>query len=183
MSLGIIPTNQSELQDALTVSLTDIENAAIGVSEAKFHERPNGKWSIGENIEHLILTSMGIISIAARPKSFFEPFGEIKRPTRSYEELVVIYQKILDKGQKSPADYSSKPDDVKSREELLSGWKMLRGKIAKRLPEHWTETELDKYCIPHPVMGLLTMREMLMFTVLHTYHHLKAIEQITASAA
>lgn len=181
MSLVKIPTNQSELQEALATSFADVENKAIEVSEEKFHKRLNGKWSIGENIEHLILTSMGIVSITARPKSFFAPFGEVKRAAYSYEELEKKYQKILDKGQKSPADYSSNPDDVKSREELLKSWEMLAGKIAKRLPEHWTETELDKYCIPHPVMGLLTMREMLLFTVLHTYHHLKAMEKIAVS--
>jgi hypothetical protein len=31
----------------------------------------------------------------------------------------------------------------------------------------WTDADLDTYMCPHPAMGPLTAREMVMFTVLH----------------
>ena len=39
----------------------------------------------------------------------------------------------------------------------------------------WTEEALDRHAIPHPLMGELTVREMLLFFVLHERHHLKIV--------
>lgn len=35
----------------------------------------------------------------------------------------------------------------------------------------WSETQLDSYLLPHPVLGRVTVREMLMFTLFHFDHH------------
>jgi len=40
-----------------------------------------------------------------------------------------------------------------------------------------TEEELDKYVLPHPILGKITMREMLYFTIYHVNHHEKNIKQ------
>jgi hypothetical protein len=37
--------------------------------------------------------------------------------------------------------------------------------------EPWREEDLDRYRLPHPVLGLVTVREMLMFTLFHFDHH------------
>jgi hypothetical protein len=177
MPLIKIPTNQSELQEALAVSFQEITDLAIAVSEAKFYEEANSKWSIG-NVDHLIMSSFEIVSMTARPKAIFEQFGKAERPSRGYEELVETYKEVLSKGRKAPTDYSPVPDTPKDREELLQSMQMLQTKLAKRLSEHWTEEELDTYRLPHPAMGMMTMREILAFTVLHNYHHLEAMEAI-----
>ena len=44
----------------------------------------------------------------------------------------------------------------------------------------WNEGDLDGYMCPHPAMGPLTAREMVMFTVLHAEHHTRSIERLTA---
>lgn len=178
MPLLKIPTNQSELQEALTVSFQDILDLSIAVSEEKFYEETNEKWSIGGNVDHLVMSSFQIVSMTARPKAMFEQFGKAKKPSRDYEELVATYKKVLRKGRKAPTDYSPVPNAPKSREELLKSIGMLQAKVAKRLPEYWTEEELDTYRLPHPAMGMMTMREILAFTVLHNYHHLEAMEKI-----
>ena len=36
----------------------------------------------------------------------------------------------------------------------------------------WKDTDLDQYYIIHPILGRLTVREMLFFTIYHTEHHL-----------
>ena len=178
MPLLKIPTNQSELQTALTVSFQDIIDLSIAVSEEKFYEEKNEKWSIGGNVDHLTMSSFEIVSMTAKPKAMFKQFGKAKRPSRSYEELVATYKKVLSKGRKAPTDYSPVPNAPKSREELLKSIGMLQAKLEKRIPEYWTEEELDTYRLPHPAMGMMTMREILAFTVLHNYHHLEAMEKI-----
>jgi DNA-directed RNA polymerase subunit L len=37
--------------------------------------------------------------------------------------------------------------------------------------EKWQEVEFDRYQLPHPILGKLTMREMLFFTIYHTLRH------------
>ena len=43
-------------------------------------------------------------------------------------------------------------------------------KLVTKLDE-LTENELDKYIFPHPLLGKLTLREMLYFTIYHVRHH------------
>ena len=47
-----------------------------------------------------------------------------------------------------------------------------------QLSENTTEEELDTYLIPHPLIGKMTLRELLFFTVYHIGHHLKTIKNI-----
>ena len=37
--------------------------------------------------------------------------------------------------------------------------------------EKWTESQLDAYRLPHPLLGRLTVREMMLFTLIHNQHH------------
>ena len=37
--------------------------------------------------------------------------------------------------------------------------------------ENWKESDLDKYVLPHPLLGKISLREMLYFTDFHILHH------------
>jgi hypothetical protein len=39
----------------------------------------------------------------------------------------------------------------------------------------WSEEDLDRHAMPHPLIGALTVREMLLFCVFHERHHLKVV--------
>ncbi len=39
----------------------------------------------------------------------------------------------------------------------------------------WSEAALDRYRLPHPLLGKLTVREMLFFTLYHNAHHLDQV--------
>ena len=41
--------------------------------------------------------------------------------------------------------------------------------------EKISEEDLDYYLLPHPILGKLTLREMLYFTIYHVKHHEKQI--------
>ena len=44
----------------------------------------------------------------------------------------------------------------------------------------WTEKDLDTVLMPHPLLGKLTAREMLFFTIYHVQHHHALVERDTA---
>jgi len=43
---------------------------------------------------------------------------------------------------------------------------------------HISEKRLDTLLIPHPLMGKMTMREIIMWTAYHTEHHTKKFKKI-----
>ena len=47
-----------------------------------------------------------------------------------------------------------------------------------KLVSKWSEGDLDLYVIPHPLIGGLTFREILYFTIYHVQHHKKQIDEI-----
>jgi len=55
---------------------------------------------------------------------------------------------------------------------LTNEMKWLFSKLDK-----FTENELDRYILPHLLLGKLTLREMLFFTIYHIEHHEKLIKR------
>jgi hypothetical protein len=43
-------------------------------------------------------------------------------------------------------------------------------KVCKAL-ERFTEDDLERYILPHPLLGKITLREMMYFTAYHVEHH------------
>ena len=48
--------------------------------------------------------------------------------------------------------------------------------------ETWTEHDLDACGMPHPILGVLSVREMLLFELYHNTHHERGISRIVAEA-
>jgi len=43
---------------------------------------------------------------------------------------------------------------------------------------NWQDENLDEYLLPHPLLGKLTIREMLFFTLYHDQHHVNNVRQL-----
>ncbi|MCB0635830.1 MAG: DinB family protein [Lewinella sp.] len=176
-SMTKFPETLPEIQAGMDASMAAAEQLAAEATEPLFHSRPNGKWSIGENLEHLILSNMGVASALARPKAFFEQFGAPQGPSRTYQAMHDQYF-VLVQGRTAPPPFAPDREAPTSQADLLHSWRTIRAKYAERLPAHWTEETLDQYCLPHPAIGQLTVREMLFFHIFHNHHHLAAMERI-----
>jgi hypothetical protein len=50
------------------------------------------------------------------------------------------------------------------------------------LVARWPENALDRRLLPHPLLGRLTVREMLFFTVYHNRHHVDVVRGRLAAA-
>jgi hypothetical protein len=46
--------------------------------------------------------------------------------------------------------------------------------LARRV-NRFSESELDQLLLPHPLLGKLTLREMVYFTIYHAHHHERQI--------
>lgn len=170
-----------EIITLLKAVFADTQSFIATQDNQKCFEPEGEKWSIAQHLQHLIMSSAPVASIYKRPKEFLANFGQPAIGPRSYDEVVETYKKALGKGLKAPADFEPKVDDINEISELFPNWQMIIGKFEERLVS-WTEEDLDQYQVPHPAIGLLSLREMLYFTIYHTKHHLKSIQRIIQQA-
>ena len=65
--------------------------------------------------------------------------------------------------------------DISLQQKLVSDFSKLFGKYKKQILS-WEDSDLDKYNMPHPILGNITIREMLLFSIYHLFHHTKKVE-------
>lgn len=146
-------------------------------SETQFMARPNNKWSVGQNIEHLI-KSLSPVNLALKMPAFvlrFQ-FGKPNRKPRTYPELVIRYNQKLQAGGRAPGRFIPPTILWSDKDKKLEVFNHEKDIMIKRL-NTWSEDQLDSYLIPHPLLGKLTIREMLFFSSYHIEHHLRLLKE------
>lgn len=138
------------------------------------HMAAPGKWSPAQQAEHLV-KSVRPVTMALRLPKFLLPmlFGKSNRPSRTFEELVAKYQSKLAAG--GTASRPFVPGVPRSLPGVYRRLGHTVDVLCQQL-ERFSEAELDILILPHPLLGKLTLREMLYFTAYHARHHQLAVE-------
>jgi hypothetical protein len=66
------------------------------------------------------------------------------------------------------------PADWNARAALLEKLEKRTAALARKV-QKMTDNQLDTLLLPHPLLGKLTFREMLYFTIYHVQHHQKSL--------
>lgn len=179
---AITPFTKAELLRELDVIVRECADVVRREPDAHFGASVGGKWSEGQQIDHLIRSAKPLILAFRLPKITLRLlFGKPNRPSRSFHDLAARYQRGLAEGGKSPKAYIPPPKVANSaKSTLLQGYASIHAEFAKCL-KAWSEADLDAYLLPHPIIGKITVREMVMFTIYHNYHHLAAIRERLAA--
>jgi hypothetical protein len=162
-------------QHRLLTVCQDFVGVVDRFSEEEFARQPNGKWSVADVMQHLYLSARPVARLMTGPREVLLQWEKAREPSRAYEEIADTYQLILSTGVKAPATMSPRPEDMPVDRSIIV--ERFTG-VYRTLSEavgHWSDEELDEYTIPHPVLELLTVREMLHFTSAHTLHHLRLL--------
>ena len=141
------------------------------LNEEDFCFAPPEKWSAGQQTDHLV-KSVSPVNMALGLPLFIPKllFGTANRHSRNYEALIEKYNlKLLDGG-KASGRFVPKPVTAHQKEDLIKQLQFLVKKLCTKTGK-LTEASLDKYVLPHPLLGKLTFREMLYFTAYHVEHH------------
>jgi hypothetical protein len=101
--------------------------------------------------------------------------GKANRPSRTYNELVKKYQGKLHQGGKAPKRFAPEKARWDQKQQLMEDLKREVTTLNKRLKKY-SEASLDELILPHPLLGKLTLRAMLYFTIYHAGHHHHLIE-------
>ncbi|HSE37429.1 MAG TPA: DinB family protein [Blastocatellia bacterium] len=112
-------------------------------------------------------------------------FGSASAPSDSYHRLRDRYWEVLAGGAMA-ARFAPKvarvPNDLGAwQQELLAQCRDSVSRL-RQAAARWSESDLDVYRLPHPLLGKLTLREMLFFTLYHFAHHeANVVRRLTAA--
>jgi hypothetical protein len=166
--------NKADIIRELSKTYQGVDHFISELSQEDFVMEKNSKWSPMHHLQHLILSSKKIPSVLNMSKLKLVLMGIAVTGSRSFETLKAYYLKALDEGEQAGPEYEPEIEGDWTKEELLGNWRMIQHKFEKRI-DKWSEKDLDTYLLPHPVLGKLTLREMLFFTIFHTQHHLQGM--------
>ena len=175
-------STKTTLLAGLEAAVTDCRNAPLNVSDAVFFDNSNGKWSIGENLIHLAIVAKRFGNVFTMPKEQIANFGLATQPSRPFDGILTAYMESLKGLSVAPKAFVAVQTADDTRASIVERYNNAHTLLATHFMS-FSEEDLDKYQVPHPLLGLLTLREMLDFIVFHVGHHRRAIERITAQLA
>jgi uncharacterized damage-inducible protein DinB len=169
-------TSKTQLVHMLKVSNQRVIDWFTAITVEDFFIRYRGEWSALENVDHLIKAHKPVAKALKLPKIILRTmFGKPDRASLTYEELCKAYRDEIAKGAQASGRY------LPSQENLNSGTERRKNEFLDQFleaskdlvsaAEKWDDKELDDYFLPHPILGKLTIREILYFTVYHNLRH------------
>jgi hypothetical protein len=147
----------------------------------EFFAPQGAAWSPAEHVRHLAKSARPVARALAAPRIILAfRFGLHRGSSPSFAGLRERYLAALAAGAQAgrfaPSAKAAPADPEAGRSEIIAEWHAATGALGREVGR-WSERSLDRYQLPHPVLGLLTVREMLAFTVYHTAHHLRRIAE------
>ena len=162
------------LREALVKAHQELISHVLNLSEEQFEYSSEGKkWNAGQEVLHIIKSVKALNKALAVPKVALRlTFGTSNRPTRKYEQVVAKYKARLETGNiVTTPPFEPEAITIDDRAALASKLTDKVDELLARL-DKFDERDLDKYVIPHPLLGKMPLREMFYFTIYHAGHHL-----------
>jgi len=171
--------DKPEIISALNEKIDAFNNYITPLSKEQFEATPNGKWSAGQNLDHLIRAIKPLQPAYGLPKIALRiMFGKTNRPSKTFDELVAKYKAKLAAGGRASGPFIPPFISFEKKDVLIRKYTEQKQKLIAKI-ERQSEKDLDVYILPHPLLGKVTLREMLYFTIHHNEHHLELLKNRT----
>ncbi|MEM8933956.1 MAG: DinB family protein [Acidobacteriota bacterium] len=176
------PTTRQLLVDGLDQTHQAIHRDFAALSVEELFAPQGEHWSPAEHLDHLCRSVKAVTYAFRMPKlAVMLRFGPSFGASRSFDRVVEIYRRALDDGGRAMGRYlPSDPPDTDARDErrqqLLERWER-RGRGLQTAVFTWGDFWLDRCQVPHPLLGKMTCREILHFTLYHNVHHADRVEE------
>lgn len=171
--------SKEEISKQLEETANEFYSFCSAISHEAFFRQPLEKWSVAQNVKHLI-TSANTTKLAySLPKFIVRLYcGKPNRPSRTYDELIIKYSSKLQQGGRASGRFI--PQTVLAKEgqqHILDTFNKAMQTLGIAIQKKWDDPQLDLYIAPHPLLGKITLRELCYFTIYHTRHHLAIIKE------
>jgi uncharacterized damage-inducible protein DinB len=171
-------STKSQLIEDLKNAFQETINWINEQPESHFNEEiVAGKWSIAGHLYHLIKSTKAVTKGMSMPRLGLRTmFGKSNRTERVYDEMVEKYEEVVVKNSfKTLKSYEAEAERTFERSALIKRFESELNDFLKVL-DKWKEADMSVYVMPHPALGKLTIREFVLFTTLHTHHHLNNLK-------
>lgn len=138
---------------------------------------PEGKWTTGQQVLHLLQSIKPLNTALSLPKFVLKfKFGKSNRVVRDYDAIKNRYLERLEeaKGITFKGSQNMKVSPLKEKQYLLNRLQVENKKLQHKTKK-WSDSDLDTYILPHPLMGKMPVREIIMWTAYHVEHHTKTL--------
>ncbi|WP_421978159.1 DinB family protein [Roseivirga seohaensis] len=167
---------KDQIKNRLSAAYSNFINSCNSLTKDEFEYAPEGKWSAGQQMEHLIKSTSPLNQAMGLPKFLVKfKFGKANRPSKTFDQLVERYKEKLGLGGVASAAFSPQKVDFNKKEKVINQLQSNIESINQKL-DKWTEAQLDEFILPHPLLGKITVREMMYFTIHHADHHRNLIK-------
>ena len=170
------PSVRDGLARELEAMFGEVRDLMNGVDDAAADHVMGTTWPIRRQMHHLT-KSVGPVVLGLRlPKWALRLlFGANDGPVRSMDELIAAYDAAMGPSPQAPRAYV--PSKTARLERMNRQWTALEAGLMRSL-NTWTDAELDRLRLPHPTIGRIPAREILLFTLYHTRVHLRRMHDI-----
>jgi hypothetical protein len=141
--------------------------------DENWEKGPENKWTSGQQIQHLTNSLQLLNNALSYPKFFIRyKYGTSNRPSRSFNQVAKRYEERLSENQERARIYNHnlKKPLLSEKEHLLAKLQIQNKKLQYKTHK-LKDKELDSLLVPHPLMGRMTLREIIMWTAHHTAYH------------
>lgn len=140
---------------------------------------PKEKWTTGQHILHLVDAIKKLNKALSYPKFILKSkFGVSNRELRTYKAVTSRYQEKLTQNQEKAKTYNKgmKIPTLKEKNRLIETL-LVQNKKLQHKTNKWKNIHLDTLILPHPLMGKMPVREIIMWTAHHTAHHTETLKE------
>lgn len=175
------PYKKDALLKAFEDTHSDLTTYFSSLTTEDFLRKTPERWSAAENLIHLIKSVKAVYVGMRLPKILMGlKFGKSERNSRMYPQIRETYLNRLAEGAVTvpkfrPDGRQETSDPGQFKEQILKKWDEACGQLLRKL-NRWKEKDLDVYILPNPILGHLTIRETIMFTIYHNIHHLTNVQ-------
>ena len=135
------------------------------------YKQTDNKWSAGQGLDHINKVISKISFALSMPKWILKfRYGISNRASRPYDELRRLYLIRINDGASSPTEFIPKQASYKMQTHDCNKCISLIEKVLIRI-DKLSEYDLDMLLLPHPILGEITLREMMYFCKFHVEIH------------
>ncbi len=171
--------DKNDIADLLEKKHQDLFTWLKNQPDENWEKGPKDKWSTSQHIQHLVNSLQLLNNALSYPRFVLKyKFGTSNREPRDYKTVAKKYQEKLLANQERAKKFNKdlyKPT-LKEKERLLTRFQIQQKKLQYKTRKI-SDKNLDTLVIPHPLMGKMTVREIIMWTAHHTEHHLETLQK------
>jgi nitrate/nitrite-specific signal transduction histidine kinase len=174
--------NKSEIIAALNQQNLEFQSFLESIPSEKFFGGSSESWSVGHHVQHITSAvnrvAQGLANPGALPK---------REPATASRDFATLKQTYLETLQNTPVEtlrqFGSRVmleehQDLQAyKTQMISSFSDAITSFNTAL-EGFSEEHLETLGMPHPLLGIISSREMVFFIVYHNTHHQNGIKKM-----